>query len=233
VAAIAQGRILIAALASAVPLSSCAEAERDYGSAAAGSGASAGIAAASGAAGATGGGGSGAIGGTGATGAIGGTGATGAIGGTGGAVGGTGGAVGGTGGNGGTGAVGGTGGNGGTGGTAATAGTAGSGGTSSALDPALGLPDPSGTPCSTPGYGTGCPSGQICRISDANAGRCEGCSPCGNLNVSCAKSSDCDILFQCYAGKCTNICPLGTSYCGSVADCLDVGHATHGVCKPY
>ncbi len=110
-------------------------------------------------------------------------------------------------------------------------GTGGGGGTG-ALDPNLSLPNPAGQPCNTPGYGTGCPSLQVCRISGPNQGTCETCTQCGNLGAFCSSSSQCDILFQCYLGKCTNICPLGTSYCGPPQDCINVGHATHGVCKP-
>ncbi len=129
----------------------------------------------------------------------------------------------------GTGAVGGS--SGGTGGTSGSGGTGGGGGTG-ALDPNLSLPNPAGQPCNTPGYGTGCPSLQVCRISGPNQGTCETCTQCGNLGAFCSSSSQCDILFQCYLGKCTNICPLGTSYCGPPQDCINVGHATHGVCKP-
>jgi hypothetical protein len=141
-------------------------------------------------------------------------------------AGGTSGSGGGTSGSGGTATGGGGGGTGGSGGTA----TGGGGGTG--LDPNLSLPSPSGQLCSTPGYGTGCPSLQVCRISAPNQGTCEGCTQCGNLGAFCSSSSQCDILFQCYLGKCTNICPLGTSYCGPPQDCINVGHATHGVCKP-
>jgi hypothetical protein len=125
---------------------------------------------------------------------------------------------------------------GGAGGTAGASGgaggTAGASGGATGMDPGLSLPDPNGTPCTSYGYGTDCPGIEVCRISGPSSGRCEGCGPCGNLGASCTKSSDCDILFQCYQGKCTNICPLGTSYCGPVQDCLDVGNATYGVCKP-
>ena len=38
---------------------------------------------------------------------------------------------------------------------------------------------------------------------------------------------------QCiFCSQCTNICPLGTFYCGPVEDCLDIGHPTYGVCRP-
>ncbi len=112
------------------------------------------------------------------------------------------------------------------------AGGANGNGGSGALDPDLDLPNPSGQSCTNIGYGTDCPSLEVCRISGPNMGTCESCTSCNNLNQPCAQSSDCDILFQCFQGKCTNICPLGTSYCGPPQDCLDVGHTTFGVCKP-
>lgn len=99
-----------------------------------------------------------------------------------------------------------------------------------ALDPDLDVPA-SGTSCSTPGSSSVCKSLEVCRIASATGGRCQSCTSCGNLHASCATSEDCDILFQCYQGTCRNICPLGTSYCGPVANCLDVGNATYGVCK--
>ena len=101
-----------------------------------------------------------------------------------------------------------------------------------ALDPALSPAGPDGDVCDTPGSLGECPSVQVCRFFDASTSRCESCGPCGNLGASCATSAECDILFACYAGRCTNICPLGTSYCGPPDDCLDVGHPTHGVCDP-
>ena len=113
-------------------------------------------------------------------------------------------------------------------GTGAGGGTGGTG----LLDPDLGLPDPSGAPCMNYGFGSDCPGIAVCRMSGPNMGTCESCTTCNNLNQPCTQSSDCDILFQCYQGSCTNICPLGTTYCGPVADCLDIGHTTHGVCRP-
>jgi hypothetical protein len=86
-----------------------------------------------------------------------------------------------------------------------------------------------GAVCSPPG--TSCPGIEVCRIATKTQGRCEGCTSCGNLHAPCSANTDCDILFQCFKGRCTNICPLGTSYCGPVEDCVDVGHATHGVCR--
>ncbi len=106
------------------------------------------------------------------------------------------------------------------------------GGRGTPLDPLLRPADPSGAPCATPGSMSECPGIAVCRFFTAEEGRCESCTECGNLGRPCASGRDCDILFACYAGRCTNICPLGTFYCGPVEDCLDVGHPTHGVCRP-
>lgn len=101
------------------------------------------------------------------------------------------------------------------------------------LDPNLGLPDEEGAPCFSPGSLSECPSIQVCRFFSSNEGRCETCEECGNLNASCSASDQCDILFMCYLGRCTNFCPLGTFACGPIDDCLDIGHATEGVCAPF
>jgi hypothetical protein len=69
-------------------------------------------------------------------------------------------------------------------------------------------------------------------LKDSSTGVCESCDACGNLFDPCTTGRDCDILFQCYQGQCTNICPLGTTFCGAPDDCIDVGHPTYGVCKP-
>ncbi len=105
-----------------------------------------------------------------------------------------------------------------------------SGGT--ALDPDLDVPD-EGESCTTPGSMNECAGISVCRFYTAEEGRCESCDACGNLNAPCTEGTDCDILFACYAGRCTNICQLGTFGCGPIEDCLDVGHATHGVCDPF
>jgi hypothetical protein len=101
------------------------------------------------------------------------------------------------------------------------------------LDPNLELPDPAGDVCFTPGSMSECPGIQVCRFYDSVSGRCESCSPCGNLNDFCTASDQCDILFMCYMNRCTNFCQLGTMMCGAVQDCLDIGHPTHGVCNPF
>ncbi|MBI5499126.1 MAG: hypothetical protein HY907_02715 [Deltaproteobacteria bacterium] len=100
------------------------------------------------------------------------------------------------------------------------------------LDPELSLPDPSGTPCSTPSSMGECPGIEVCRFYTPSEGRCESCSPCGNLGDGCSASSECDILFMCYRGRCTNFCLLGTYMCGAITDCVDIGHPTWGVCLP-
>ena len=100
------------------------------------------------------------------------------------------------------------------------------------LDPNLDVPE-DGESCTTPGSLNECPGIAVCRFYTAEESRCESCDNCGNLGAPCTEGTDCDILFACYAGRCTNICPLGTSYCGPVEDCLDVGHPSHGVCDPF
>jgi hypothetical protein len=100
-----------------------------------------------------------------------------------------------------------------------------------ALDPGLSLPDPSGPACATPGSLGECPFLDVCRFYTSAQGRCESCTTCNNLGAACSASSDCDILFMCWQGKCTNFCTLGTTECGPPANCLDIGHPTKGVCK--
>ena len=77
-----------------------------------------------------------------------------------------------------------------------------------------------------------CAGIEVCRFYDSVEGRCESCSPCGNLGDFCSASSECDILFLCYRGRCTNFCMLDTTMCGAIADCIDVGHPSWGVCRP-
>lgn len=103
---------------------------------------------------------------------------------------------------------------------------------SGSLDPLLSLPDPSGVACD-PGVASefGCPAISVCRISSPGGGRCESCTDCGNRGATCSTGKDCDILFECYDGRCTNFCQLGTYNCGPIADCLNVGHPTIGVCR--
>jgi len=103
------------------------------------------------------------------------------------------------------------------------------------LDPDLLLPDPNGQVCSHPGAigSPECPAvDQVCRYFTPTEGRCESCTACGNLNAPCAATNECDILFECYLGRCTNFCTLGTSECGAPADCINIGNATRGVCRP-
>ena len=100
------------------------------------------------------------------------------------------------------------------------------------LDPDLDIPD-RGEECTTPGDLNECPGIAVCRFATTEHGLCESCEPCGNLNAPCSEGSECDILFACYAGRCTNFCTLGFPECGPVEDCLDVGHPTKGVCDPF
>jgi hypothetical protein len=106
----------------------------------------------------------------------------------------------------------------------------GDGGTS--LDPDLDIPA-MGEHCTSPGDLSECPGIAVCRFATVEYGICESCDACGNLNAPCVEGTDCDILFSCYAGACTNFCTLGTSECGPVEDCLDIGHPTRGVCNPF
>lgn len=100
------------------------------------------------------------------------------------------------------------------------------------LDPDLDIPD-EGEQCDYPGDLQSCPGIAVCRFATAEYGICESCDACGNLFAPCVEGTDCDILFSCYAGSCTNFCTLGTFECGPVEDCLDIGHPTRGVCDPF
>jgi len=103
---------------------------------------------------------------------------------------------------------------------------------STGLDPYLALPPGGAESCSTPGSLSECAGITVCRFYSPSEGRCETCEPCGNLADPCTRSSDCDILFSCYRGQCTNFCELGTYNCGPIEECIDVGHPTYGVCWP-
>ncbi|MCH9683410.1 MAG: hypothetical protein K0V04_18380 [Deltaproteobacteria bacterium] len=100
------------------------------------------------------------------------------------------------------------------------------------LHPDLDVPE-RGQVCNTPGSLGECPALEVCRFHTTEQGLCESCQACGNLGAPCVQGTDCDILFACYQGQCTNICELGTFYCGPIEDCLNVGHPTHGVCAPF
>lgn len=100
------------------------------------------------------------------------------------------------------------------------------------LDPGLDVPE-GGETCTTPGSLVECPGIAVCRFHTTEQGLCESCDSCGNLGAPCAQGTDCDILFACYQGQCTNFCTLGSFECGPPEDCLDVGHPTHGVCAPF
>jgi hypothetical protein len=103
-------------------------------------------------------------------------------------------------------------------------------GRATGLDPELDLPPAENEACETPG--ASCGGARVCRFYDESEGRCESCTECGNLFDPCASGDDCDILFVCFRGSCTNICLLGTFQCGAEEDCIDVGHPTHGACRP-
>lgn len=107
-----------------------------------------------------------------------------------------------------------------------------SGGDGTPLDPELDVPD-MGEHCTNPGDLQECAGIAVCRFATVEYGICESCDACGNLNDPCVQGTDCDILFMCYAGSCTNFCTLGTFECGPVEACLDIGHPTLGVCDPF
>ena len=100
------------------------------------------------------------------------------------------------------------------------------------LDPQLDVPPTGNDVCASPGSLSECPGIAVCRFYSATEGRCESCSACGNLFASCASGEDCDILFVCFQGQCTNFCTLGTSECGAPSDCIDIGHPDRGACRP-
>lgn len=101
------------------------------------------------------------------------------------------------------------------------------------LDPGLSVPPGSAEPCTNIASLSECSGIAVCRFFAAEEGRCESCVECGNLFSPCSTSADCDILFQCYDGACTNFCPLEfPQTCGNPDDCIDVGHPTHGICRP-
>ena len=99
------------------------------------------------------------------------------------------------------------------------------------LDADLDIPE-GGEECDTPGSLGECPFLEVCRFYNSEQSMCEGCESCGNLGAFCNEGTDCDILFVCFENRCTNICQLGTTECGPVDDCIDVGHPSHGACDP-
>jgi len=102
------------------------------------------------------------------------------------------------------------------------------------LDPQLATPPASNQPCTWPGSMGECDGIAVCRHYVAEESRCESCEPCGNLNAFCSASIECDILFTCFQGRCTAACSFETPQtCGVPTDCIDVGHPTHGVCRPF
>jgi hypothetical protein len=119
--------------------------------------------------------------------------------------------------------------------TPATADAATDAATGGGLDPDLELPPATGAPCTHPGAigSPECPAvDQVCRYFTPTEGRCESCANCGHLNDPCSTTNECDILFECYQHHCVGFCTLGTTECGAPADCVNIGNATRGVCKP-
>ncbi len=98
------------------------------------------------------------------------------------------------------------------------------------LDPNLAVPPHSNQACTWPGSAS-CGGPRGCRFWSPHEGRCSGCSPCNLVGDPCVRDDDCDIIFACYRGFCTNYC-LRSSGCGGIpADCIDVGHPDWGVCR--
>lgn len=106
-------------------------------------------------------------------------------------------------------------------------------GANTGLSPDLSLAADDGTICADGalGYG-GCGAGQACRFYSPSENHCD---PVGGalLGDSCADSSECDSLFVCFMGQCSNFCTLGTTECGAPTDCVDVGHPNKGACLPF
>jgi hypothetical protein len=101
------------------------------------------------------------------------------------------------------------------------------------LDSELAVPPEDSTPCTIPGGMGECPGIAVCRFYSPTESRCESCEACGNLFARCETGSDCDILFVCFRGQCTNFCQLGTYMCGKLEECIDIGHPEYGACLPY
>lgn len=104
------------------------------------------------------------------------------------------------------------------------------------LDSLVDVPPADNEPCTTPGSMRECTRSGIavCRHFAVEESRCESCEECGNLNAICSASSDCDILFTCFMGRCTAPCSFETPQtCGVPAHCTHVGHPTHGICLPF
>lgn len=100
----------------------------------------------------------------------------------------------------------------------------------SGLDPLLVLPPPDGAACWPPGGGQ-CPGYGSCEISSPDAASCAPCpqgSCGGHLHDFCSGPSDCDVLFECYEGKCFAPCWIDAGECTPY--CKYVGNDTYGVC---
>jgi len=106
------------------------------------------------------------------------------------------------------------------------------------LDDGVALPELDAAPCrvSTGGVDfAACKGSEECRMATADSGRCEDClGRCAlHQGDSCTRSWQCDSIFECFRGRCTNRCTLGEHECGRIESCLDVGFlGTYGLCDP-
>ncbi|MDB4940810.1 MAG: hypothetical protein JWP97_344 [Labilithrix sp.] len=105
------------------------------------------------------------------------------------------------------------------------------------LDPGIPIPPLGNEPCSPPGNTEVCSGLQACRMATPDSGRCEDCSMQGTCSAgvgqACVGSNDCDILFNCFRGKCTLVCRFPyLGECGGTRACVDVGYQGYGLCDP-
>jgi hypothetical protein len=121
-----------------------------------------------------------------------------------------------------------------------TTGSTTSGGTTGSTTPGGGGLDPSlapagggGQSCMTPGGYNECPNQGACRFYTSTEARCEDPQQEEPLLSPCTTSAECSTLFVCYQNRCESFCHLGTSECGAISDCVDVGWINHdiGVCQ--
>jgi hypothetical protein len=106
------------------------------------------------------------------------------------------------------------------------------------LDDRVALPELDATPCRVSIGGVdfvNCKGSEECRMATADSGRCEDCLGRCTLHQgdSCTQSWQCDSLFECFRGRCTNRCTRGEHECGKIESCLDVGFlGGFGLCDP-